>query len=214
MISRAERRRFCFQLWEDPSCCSSSIFRCRLWDSLRASLQDEGGQGAELRKVPEAIANLAIELAGRKSLIEVAGGVVRRPGWQSKVDRGAGDSGSAIAQQIVTARWQLPTVGELERAFPGTPVQALLAHLVRAGTLEQVDRERYGAPAALAEFRATLEATLKELGSATPADLRERFALSRKYLIPLLEWADRRGVTERRGDSRVLARLTGRGSGT
>jgi Elongation factor SelB, winged helix len=27
-------------------------------------------------------------------------------------------------------------------------------------------------------------------------------------LIPLLEWADRRGVTRRRGDARVLARLT------
>jgi hypothetical protein len=38
--------------------------------------------------------------------------------------------------------------------------------------------------------------------------LRDRFGLTRKYLIPLLEWADRRGVTRRAGDARVLARLT------
>jgi selenocysteine-specific elongation SelB-like protein len=43
--------------------------------------------------------------------------------------------------------------------------------------------------------------------------LRDRFGLTRKYLIPLLEWADRRGITERRGDARVLARLTGRSKG-
>src|SRR5256885_4672182 len=49
---------------------------------------------------------------------------------------------------------------------------------------------------------------LGELGSATPAVLRDRFGLTRKYLIPLLEWADRRGVTRRSGDARVLARLT------
>ncbi len=137
-----------------------------------------------------------------------------RPGWTSSLDRGASDSRSAIAQRIVGSRWQLPTVGELEKEFSGAAVRALLAHLVRDGTLEQVDQERYAAPAALAEFRSQLEAVLGEVGSARPADLRERFSLTRKYLIPLLEWADRRGVTERKGDSRVLARLTGRSPGT
>lgn len=71
-----------------------------------------------------------------------------------------------------------------------------------------MDAERYAARGVLAEFRAALEAALGELGSATPAELRDRFGLTRKYLIPLLEWADRRGVTRRRGDARVLARLT------
>src|SRR5205814_1934977 len=41
---------------------------------------------------------------------------------------------------------------------------------------------------------------------ARTSDLRE--TLTRKYLIPLLEWADRRGITRRAGDARVLARLT------
>jgi len=42
--------------------------------------------------------------------------------------------------------------------------------------------------------------------------LRDRLGLTRKYLIPLLEWADRRGITRRSGDARTLARLTA-GSG-
>ena len=81
--------------------------------------------------------------------------------------------------------------------------------LARGGGVESVDQERYAASPALVEFRAALEAALKELGSATPAQLKDRFGLTRKYLIPLLEWADRRGITRREGDARVLAvRLT------
>ena len=99
-------------------------------------------------------------------------------------------------------------MAELEREFPGAPVRALLSHFARNGTAEPIDAERYAATGALAEFRAALEATLVELGSATPAALRDRLGLTRKYLIPLLEWADRRGVTRRAGDARVLARLT------
>jgi selenocysteine-specific elongation factor len=160
------------------------------------------------------ITDLVIDLGARKELFEVAGSVVRRRGWAPSLDRGTSDSRSAIARRIIGSRWQVPTVAELEKEFSGAAVRALLAHLVRDGTIEQVDQERYAAPQALAEFRTELQAALAELGAATPADLRERFALTRKYLIPLLEWADRRGVTERKGDTRVLARLTGRSPGT
>jgi hypothetical protein len=34
--------------------------------------------------------------------------------------------------------------------------------------------------------------------------VRERTGLSRKFLIPLLEYADRAGVTRRVGDARVV----------
>ena len=121
----------------------------------------------------------------------------------------AGGGTAALAQPLGAARWQVPTVSELEREFPGQAVRAMLAHLARGGGVESVDQERYAASTALAEFRAALEAALKELGSATPAQLKDRFGLTRKYLIPLLEWADRRGITRREGDARVLAvRLT------
>src|SRR3989442_13595112 len=92
-----------------------------------------------------------------------------------------------MERRLAEARWQIPTVADLERELPGAPVRALLPHLVREGAVEQIDQERYAARAALAEFRAALEAALGELGSATPAVVRERFALTRKNLFPLLE---------------------------
>ena len=77
-----------------------------------------------------------------------------------------------------------------------------------SGVIEPVDQERYADRAALDRFRGALEAALHEAGAATPAVLRDRLGLTRKFLIPLLEWADRRGITRRDGDARTLARLT------
>jgi selenocysteine-specific elongation factor len=36
----------------------------------------------------------------------------------------------------------------------------------------------------------------------TIADFREETGMSRKYAIPILEWADREGLTVRRGEGR------------
>ena len=157
--------------------------------------------------VIDAVVREGVRTAGGGAF-EVVGSFARLPGWRPALDSRAADARQKLAQRLVKARWQVPTVGELEREFPGSPVRALLSHLVREGAAEPVDGERYAAQGALAEFRAALEVALAELGSATPAQLRDRFGLTRKYLIPLLEWADRRGVTRRSGDARVLARLT------
>ena len=157
-------------------------------------------------KAPPAVLDLLLEHAVKKQAFEVAegGAVVRRPGWKAASSARAGDAGGRLAQRLADARWQLPTVSELQREFADPTVPALLAHLAREGTVERVDQDRYAVKQALEEFQSAIETTLRELGSATPAQFRDRLGLTRKYLIPLLEWADRRGITSRQGDTRVL----------
>ena len=161
---------------------------------------------------PPAVIDQILDLGTRKQAWELAGSVARVPGWQPALDARATDARALLARRLEAARWQIPTVAELVREFPDTPVRALLAHLIREGGIEQVDQERYATKPALEQFRTALDAALTELGAATPAVLRDRLGLTRKYLIPLLEWADRRGITRRSGDARTLARLTA-GSG-
>jgi selenocysteine-specific elongation factor len=170
--------------------------------ALRATLTTPVGSP------PAVVADLVCELAARKRVLAVEGALARRPDWRPALDGAAGDQRSALAARLAGARWEVPTVTELERDLPGVPVRALLANLARGGGVELIDQERYADAAALLAFRAALEAALTDLGQATPAQLRERFGLTRKYLIPLLEWADRRGITRRSGDARTLARLT------
>jgi len=157
-------------------------------------------------QAPVAVLELLVDHGVKKQAFEpVEGGAaVRRPGWSTALRARADDAGGRITRRLEEARWQVPTVAELEREFSDPSVPALLAHLAREGAVERVDQERYAAKPALDEFRRAVETTLQELGSATPAQFRDRLGLTRKYLIPLLEWADRRGITSRQGDSRVL----------
>ncbi len=79
----------------------------------------------------------------------------------------------------------------------------MLKPLVADGRLVAVAPDRYFAAGPIHQFVAALEA-VGTAGAITPTALRERLGLSRKFLIPLLEWADRRGLTRRSGESRVL----------
>lgn len=155
---------------------------------------------------PPPVLDLLIEYGVKKQVWELVegGAAVRKPGWQAALKARAGDAGERLAQRLAEARWQLPTVAELQREFSDPSVPALLAHLAREGSVERVDQERYALKQALEEFRRAVEGTLRELGAATPAQFRDRLGLTRKYLIPLLEWADRQGITSRKGDTRVL----------
>jgi len=172
--------------------------------ALRAAV----GGGAASSAPPAAVVDAVLAQGVRGRKLEIVESVARVPGWRPAFDARSSGARDQVARRVAEAKWQVPTVAELERELPNAPVRAVLAHLAREGVVEQMDQERYAAAPALAEFRAALEATLTELGSATPAELRDRLGLTRKYLIPLLEWADRRGVTRRTGDARVLGRLT------
>jgi selenocysteine-specific elongation factor len=163
-------------------------------------------RGALGVEAPGPVLDLLVELGVKKGAWELVegGAYVRKPGWQAALKERAQDAGGRLARRLAQARWQLPTVAELQREFADPSVPALLAHLAREGSVERVDQERYALKPALEEFRHAVEATLRELGAATPAQFRDRLGLTRKYLIPLLEWADRRGITSRQGDTRVL----------
>ncbi|HYL81102.1 MAG TPA: SelB C-terminal domain-containing protein, partial [Candidatus Acidoferrum sp.] len=169
--------------------------------ALRASV----GNGTA---VNESITDQVLDLANRKGILEIEGSVARRPGWRAAVAARADGDAGRISAHLTAADWRIPTVSELESEFGGLPVRALLAHLLRGGGVVQVDQERFAAPAALERFQRALEEVIRDVGPVTPALLRDRLGLTRKYLIPLLEWADRRGVTRREGDTRVLGRLT------
>jgi selenocysteine-specific elongation factor len=77
--------------------------------------------------------------------------------------------------------------------------------LVRQKTLVKLESLYFHAEA-LARLRTDI-AAMKEKQAAPRVDVaafKERFGLSRKYAIPLLEWLDRERVTRRVGEARVI----------
>jgi selenocysteine-specific elongation factor len=128
-------------------------------------------------------------------LVALAGFAPRVAGGEAEIDR--------IVRMLTEAELSPPTVAELTRLTGRTDVAATLRLAAARGDVEAVERDRYYSREALQRFTRTLE----ELGRdrpIVPADVRERLGISRKFLIPLLEWADGKGVTIRVGDARKL----------
>nr|MBA3760885.1 SelB C-terminal domain-containing protein [Gemmatimonadales bacterium] len=105
-----------------------------------------------------------------------------------------------------------PSVSELERSTGRRDLLAVLRLAAARGEVEAVERDRYYARAALDQFTAVLN-DLGQQGEIIPGAVRERLGLTRKYLIPLLEWADGKGITVRAGEGRRLKRVGSQESG-
>lgn len=77
-----------------------------------------------------------------------------------------------------------------------------LTHLlVRDGMLVRVSDDLVYLPEQIDEIRHILDGMTEPF---TVAQFRDHSGLSRKYAVPILEWADREGLTIRRGDVRHL----------
>jgi selenocysteine-specific elongation factor len=117
--------------------------------------------------------------------------------------RAAGGEGAVteIVALLEEAGFTPPNVAELERRTGRRDVEGILRLAAAAGKVEAVERDRYYAKAVLDRFVTVLRGN-GAAATIVPSQLRQQLGISRKYLIPLLEWADSRGVTEWEGDVR------------
>ena len=79
----------------------------------------------------------------------------------------------------------------------------LLRLLVREGDVEGVSPEIYLAVGSADELRAAAARVFEGRPVATPTDFKQQFGVTRRYLIPLLEYLDRTRVTRRTEAGRV-----------
>jgi selenocysteine-specific elongation factor len=139
-------------------------------------------------------------LAARR--IHSSYGVVRLSGFEPRVDGGDAEI-DRLVEILGRAGLAPPNLAELEQATGRRDVAAILRLAAAKGRVEAVERDRYYTGEALARFTDAVR-EVGQAGDIHPAALRDRLGISRKFLIPLLEWADGRGITVRTGDVRRL----------
>jgi selenocysteine-specific elongation factor len=154
---------------------------------------------------PEALVDLAVERLTAAGLVAREGALARRGDWAPRLGAGAMRLREDLLAALKEADAEPPSVGELAARHPGADVAGLLRLMAREGLLVAVGKDRYYEAEALRRERDRLVALLQEVGTATPAAVRDRLGRSRKWLIPFLEWCDAQGITQRRGDERVLS---------
>lgn len=116
-----------------------------------------------------------------------------------------------VQEVLVRDGLRARAVADLSREV-GFDALTALRQLERSGRAVRIARDLFVAAPALGAFRAALEAC-DQAGAITPAAVRDRTGLTRKHLIPLLEWADAAGLTMRDGDARRLRRPEGSSAG-
>jgi selenocysteine-specific elongation factor len=144
----------------------------------------------------------------RDGVVVRDGSTVRLPQHKTALQgeaRGLGDRIVALLADQACTPPELPQIAAalgVER----TRVVGLLRALEREGAVVHVAGDLYMLAGTLDEIRRALREDLAGGALLTPAAFRDRFGTSRKYAIPLLEYLDRDGLTERVGGARRLKR--------
>jgi len=127
--------------------------------------------------------------------------------------RKTGSKDSAISSQIeqllLQAGSEPPTVKELAENLNLTE-KGVLEHLnllAREKKAIKVKSDIFHSPVAVGIIREQLIDFLKNNGQISPPEFRELTGLSRKFMIPLLEFFDQEKLTIRVGDKRMLRKL-------
>ena len=150
------------------------------------------------------------QLLAERRLLE-SGPQLALPGQVPRLTPEEEEARRELAATIGAAGLQPPLVAELGRMLrlDRAVLDDLLRLLQESGTTKAVTPELHVAAEALEAMESRVRALLADGDPAAPARFKEAFGLSRKYLIPLLEYLDRGGVTRRTTEGRVLARPHG-----
>jgi selenocysteine-specific elongation factor len=158
---------------------------------------------------PPHLADHVQQLLAGEGRIVMDGGSARLTEFRATLSDEQEVWSESIGSALAEAGYQGRTAGELGAVVPAEQAMAVAEFLVRHGTAARIGKDRYYQRAALERLRDEIVEEVGRLGRATPAQLRTKTGLTRKYLIPVLEWLDSGGFTAREGDARRLGPSAG-----
>ena len=167
-----------------------------------------GATREELRAAlpaPAALADWVIHRMVVGGALDADANHIRTAGFNPRLTASQQMAARTIQEVIEVAGFAAPATAELPTDLASRPdLLDLLHYLVRAGALIALTTDRFASPAAIDKAIRLVRDRFAGREPVGPADFRDVFGVSRKYLIPLLEYLDRVGVTARAGDLRQV----------
>ncbi|HEV8580602.1 MAG TPA: selenocysteine-specific translation elongation factor [Thermoanaerobaculia bacterium] len=157
------------------------------------------GRGAEL-------ADVYLGWLEAQKVLAVQGDQVALPGRSAQLTGEESRLSAAVVERFERAGLAPPSPGEVAQELGAKPqiLDGVIRHLIVRGQLVKLPSGLILAAAALAGLRQQLLDSSWERFSV--ADFKDRFGLTRKWAIPLLEHLDSTGATRRVGDDRLIVR--------
>jgi selenocysteine-specific elongation factor len=158
------------------------------------------------RRVKPKVFDAVLAVAVERGLARVSAGTVSHP---TAAAAAQAEEDAALARLVPVLEAQglaTCTVAELaaQAGVDAGVARKSLGKLVTAGRVVRLGPELHFAATAVEEARRRIEEYLRANGTMLAKDARDVTGTSRKYIVPLLEYFDARGVTKREGDVRTL----------
>jgi selenocysteine-specific elongation factor len=176
-----------------------------VWGMDREELRARAGLSGE------PLFDFLLEKGAGESRLFFKGGKIRA--GSSEIDLSSSDKElvADIKRIVSEAGYSFPLMQDLA-ARTGQEDRKLLGYLKilqEAGDVVRVPGDGYISAAALEAIIEGTTGMLGQGGSMSVGDFKERFGLTRKYAVPLLEYLDGKGYTKREDDSRVAGPALG-----
>jgi selenocysteine-specific elongation factor len=203
---------------DDTTALSSHLY-AQLEDLLMKSLADyhqnnplkEGISKEELKAalagtVSAKLFNMVLASLGKRNLIasdkdnvRLASHLVQLAGEEDALRR-------SIASTYTQAGLTPPSLADVLNGFKDRKIkaQSIVKLMIKDGELIKINEDLCFTGEALTRLREEYKAQLVRDGQATPATFKDLTGLSRKYIIPLMEYFDTSKLTVRVGDHRIL----------
>jgi len=203
---------------DDTTALSSHLY-AQLEDLLMKSLADyhqnnplkEGISKEELKAalagtVSAKLFNMVLASLGKRNLIasdkdnvRLASHLVQLAGEEDTLRR-------SIASTYTQAGLTPPSLADVLNGFKDRKIKAqnIVKLMIKDGELIKINEDLCFTGEALTRLREEYKAQLVRDGQATPATFKDLTGLSRKYIIPLMEYFDTSKLTVRVGDHRIL----------
>jgi len=150
-------------------------------------------------RAPEPAVDSVVAQLGAAGRIAVEQGEIRIAGFAPRLTDRQRRIADEIRAHVGSAGTEPPSLEEMALALQADPSElgAICRVLIREGALVAVETNRHYAPSSVAELIARLASGLDPAADYGPAELRDFLGLTRKFLIPFLEFCDREGYTIR-----------------
>jgi selenocysteine-specific elongation factor len=138
--------------------------------------------------------------------------LVRLPSHQVRLQEGLGALRSEIEDLYIHAGLSPPTAREIFDRFVNRKNEAweVLKVMIQDGTLIKVSEDLFFHKHHMNRLREDYRALIIKEGRSTPASFRNLTGLSRKFIIPLMEYFDLTKLTIRTGEYRILREKEGK----
>jgi len=153
-----------------------------------------------------ALADEVIRRAERAGLITVDGAHLRLVGFTAGGSAQAMNARDRLLDRIRQVGVEALSIPELVAEL-GPEVQAQLKLLEREKLVVMIALDRPFAREAVQELLRRLRAHVRPGTTYAPSALREALGITRKWLIPFLEWCDRQRISLRRADGRTFGTI-------